>query len=675
MKKNYLTIGLLALSFSAQAQMTTTPKVLCHVDAGATFYVGKGALVYNGGGLQVKDTGLWQNHGNVMVVASDAANDVFRTLTSTGGDKAEGATSGGTIVNKLNEPTAYASVNIKDDPATTTVDESSVYTYGQLYISGVAQDNIKGIVNQEYRNVNHGAYQQIALPFFGKTLSTLSTDLGKTFTTQRWSQNEILKWDNANVIFHHFTNLGTQLSDGTGYYILGNKYNTTLDVSTVTRTIQGVPYADGAAMTKTLQNGGNGLNFGSYGQNTNQYNEKYYSYVWDSFDIARGQAAWNATTFGKNTYQFGNPFLTNLDLRNIFINEGAGGDGVHLTNIYGIRVEQGQGSIQYSQTTGGGASTERFVTWDTANNVPVGSVDWLIVRPGSVFTIKLIDNATAETLDLNKLRRFNYIPRTTVAYSVTAAKNSSSSTVKQLGVIALDANGNELGVTYYAVSPNYTSGHANTTIRQTAAGSNDVIGTYEEAITGGYDTNFTNTYWLNINEANEVDFNGKAIPMVMYSDLIKSLKFEVRENAELVPSGTHNLSAGEGFFYKLANGNVMPISQGQIIPVTAVNSGTEANLYYGQPNSTVLGTQNTVKPSRTMVIFNPQIDQYVVRFDPNWKKADVQVFDMSGKLIFGKDKINTSADFVIELDKANKSVYVVSVTSETGEKINTKIIR
>lgn len=665
MKKKLLAIGLLAIGYSAQAQVTTpSPKVISHIDTGATLYVGKGALMYNGGGLQVKDSGVLENHGNIMVVATDATNDVFRTLNGTA-DKPEGGTVGGTFVNKLNEATAYVDSN--------TTAAGDKYTYGQLYISGISQGNIKGIVNQEYRNVNHGAYQQIAMPYFGKTLSTLSGELGKTFTNVRWSQNEILKWNNTNVVFDHFTNLGSQLSDATGYYILGNKNNNTLNVSTTTRTIQGVPYADGTGMVKTLVDAGFGLQFGTSGQTINQYNEKYNTYVWDSFDIARGQAAWNATTFGKNTYEFGNPFMTNLDLRNIFINEGAGGDGVFLNKIYGIRVEQGAGTVTYQQGVGGGASTERFVTYDTATSTFVGDVQWLIVRPGSVFTIKIVDN-TSQTLDFNTLRRFNYTPRTATAYSVSSAKNVTQS-VKQLGVIALDANGNELGTAYYAVSPNFSTGHATTTVRQAAAGSNDVIGTYEEALAGGYDNNFINTYWLHINEANEVDFKGKAIPMVMYSDQIASLKFEVRENAELIPNGVHDLSSGIGFYYKLANGNAMPISQGQIIPVTAVAAGTEGDLYYGAPSNLVLATENSIKPSRTMVIFNPQIDNYVVRFDSTWKNAKVQVFDMSGKLVISREKINTSSDFVIELDKANKNVYMVTVTSETGEKVNSKIIR
>jgi hypothetical protein len=33
-----------------------------------------------------------------------------------------------------------------------------------------------------------------------------------------------------------------------------------------------------------------------------------------------------------------------------------------------------------------------------------------------------------------------------------------------------------------------------------------------------------------------------------------------------------------------------------------------------------------------MVVYNPAISNYIVRFDPSWKKADIEVYDMSGKL-------------------------------------------
>lgn len=649
MRKNLLTIGLLSLTVSIQAQ------ILFHVDNTAKMYVSKGTLVYNGGGMQIKNSGNIENHGNFMVVGS--ATDVFKTIDAANADKTE-ANGGGNFVNKLNEPTAYGTYTNSTTPA---------YTYGQLFISGIPQANITGIVDQEFRALKHGTYQQIGLPFYDKTASTLSAELGKTFSTSRYSQNAILYYDNTNVVSRHFIDLNTKLgvaNPGTTYYMLGGLG---LDVSTATRTLKGRPLTDIGA-TVTLQNAGNGVNFGTGGNALNIYGEKYNTYVQDGNHIASGGTAWDGS-FGKNWYQYANPFLTNLDLTHIAYNEGVNGDGVNLTKILGVRIEPS--GVSTTTTGGTGSAAYKFLTF--SSGVPTGDVPYTIIRPLGTVAIKLSDNTTADQLNFSNLRRFNYYSRdASTNYSVAASKNTNNGTVKQLGVIGLDINGNEVARTYYVVYPNGTTGHSINAKTQVTNSSGNLLGTFEEAQNGGYDNNYTSVYWLYINEANESTFQGKNIKMVNYDlNRIKSYKFEIRENAGLVASGTHQLSAGIGFYYKAPNGTVLPANQDAVIPV----SGAEYDLYYGLPDS-VLGTEATTsKPSRTMVIYNPEITNYIVRFDPNWKKADIEVYDMSGKLVISKKSVNTSADFVIELDNSIKNSYVVKIVSDKGETVNTKILK
>ena len=162
MKKNLLAIGMLASAVGFNAQ------VLTHVDNTAVLYVGDGALMYNGGGLQTKGSGILDVHGNVMV--EGAGSDVVRTLDASGNALTSAA---GNIVLRLNNPAA---------PTTST--------YGQLYIQGIPQTNLTGFVSKEFRTPAHGSgnyFQQIALPFNGKALSTLSTEFAKTFGTTRWT--------------------------------------------------------------------------------------------------------------------------------------------------------------------------------------------------------------------------------------------------------------------------------------------------------------------------------------------------------------------------------------------------------------------------------------------------------------------------------------------------------
>ncbi|WP_139422214.1 T9SS type A sorting domain-containing protein [Chryseobacterium mulctrae] len=667
MKKNLLTIGLLAISLSVQAQ-----NILMHVDTAAKMYVSQGTLVYNGGGLQMKATGSIENHGNFMVVGT--STDSFKTINASDDNKLE-ADGGGNFVNKLNQENNFALHNIPDDLSTPAVDESKRYTYGQLYISGIPQGNITGIVDQEYRQIRQGDYQQMGIPFYDKTISTLSAELGKTFNTTRYSKNEILFYDNFAAVSKSVTSLnskfGTSLPSTT-YLMIGGLG---LDANTQTRTIKGRPFSDSDVnLTLNLHDGGAGANFGNGGYGVNQYNEYYNSYLHDPYEIGSGGQYW-AGDFGKNIYQFSNPFLTNLDLRNIAYSENTGTtDNNNLSQLYAVRVEPS--GVQYTSSSGSGSTgTYKSITFNAG--APTGDVDYVMIRPFGTFVMKLNDNVTGpdKAFDFRSLRRFNYLPRTeSTNYNVAAAKNTTTGTVKQLGIIALDGDGNEVGRTYYVVYPNGTTGHSADSKTQIVGYSTDLINTYEEAPNGGYDMNYTNSYWLYINEANETNFLGKNIKLVNYDlNRAKSYKFEVRENAVLVANGTHQLSTGIGFYYKAQNGTLQPINQGATTSVTHA----EYDLYYGEPSSSsVLNTENVnTKPSRTVVVYNPEITNYIVRFDPNWKKADIQVYDMSGKLIISKKDVSASKDFVIELDGSIKNSYLVKIVADSGEMVNTKILK
>jgi hypothetical protein len=659
MRKSLFAIGLLAISYSVQAQ------ILCHVDTNANMYVSEGTLVYSGGGVQTKGNGLLDVHGNVMVVGS--ATDSFKTIDAAGADK----TDGGNIILRLNTPGSFATS-----------------TYGQLYIDGLSQSNISGIVTKEYRTTSNGSgnyFQQVALPFSGKAYNSLSTEVGKTFNTGRYD-NPILKWDNANAVSITTLNLAPTSTtwDASGYYMLkvkNNDWNPSAPATGNVFNINGKPYAPYAGAI-TLQNAGksnvgaSNVVFGTNGNALNQYNEKYNTYLDDSFEFTTNP--WSGT-FGQNFYQFGNPFLTNLDLANIGYTESVtGSDGNAVRNIWGIEYDPGTIVTLPSGSTY--ATASKVVTFlPTGDGVApaIGDVDLLVIKPMQSFKIKLRDN-TAQTLNFNTLRRFKSTARTAgVNYDVTAAKMSTgknvTNTVKQLGVIGLDANGKELSRTYYVVSPGLTTGHqiSAATSVQSSAGKN-IIGTFEESLNGGYDNNNTN-YWLYINEANENNFQGKNVKLVnYYLDQVKSYKFEIRENAALIPAGAHQLSSGIGFYYKAENGNLIEAKQGDVVAVT----NEEANLYYGEPSNITLAVENkAATASRTLVVYDPSITNYIVRFDPKWKKADIQVYDMSGKLVISKKAVETSRDFVIELDGSVKNSYVVKIVSDKGETVNTKILK
>lgn len=638
MKKKLLAVGVFLFGLSANAQLT-------YVGNTALVTVTPSTLFYNGGGMQVAGTGQFNNYGNVMIVGVPGT-DKFQTVSGSP-----------SFVLKLTTPASYATSS-----------------YGQLYISGLLQGDITGNVYKEYRDTKQGTYQQVGLPFYNKTLNTLSTELGKTFSNTRYSKNEVLKYD-ANYVVAMNTAISTATTNGTDYYMLGSRgLDTSLPPSATFPTgvysLVGIPYSEN--ITQTLSGAASNVpgGFGTGGYGRNIYNEYFNSYLQDNWDVA---TPWTGT-FGKNIYQYSNPYFTNLDLSGIYLKtpNAAGsdvdGDGNDISNIKGIRINPG---TVISDNSGTYSTTAQYVSFPTTGSIAVGDVDKLVIKPLQTFVIKLTDNTSA-TLKFANLRRFGSTARTVTSYSVTAAKNAgSANSMKQLGVIALNAAGEEMGRTYFVVYDNGVSGHTENANTQVQNNSDNVIGTYEEnAVEGGVDNAYSSLYWLYINEVNEKDFKGKAVPLNLYNSGIKSLKFEMRENEALLDNGVQNLSTGIGFYYKANNGSVAEISQGMSIPV----SSDQYSLFYGEPSST-LGTDNAAnKPSRTQIVYNPSIDNYIVRFDSGWKKADIQVYDMSGKLVLAKKSVSTNEDFVLQLPKGN-TAYVVTVISEKGVKATAKIIR
>lgn len=640
MKKNLI----LAASLLSGVVIAQTP--LFQVGDGSKFFVEENALVYNGGGVQTIGTGLYDIKGNVMVVGT--STDGFKTLTDTGGGN---RTEGGNFILRINN-----------------ADNTS---YGQLYIAGLTQNYVTGIVDKEFRTSNHGTgkyYQQVALPFYNKTFTSLGSELGKTIDPKRYSVNEILVYDNLKVVSLNIPSAAT--TNPTAYYMVGSK---DYDYASKISTLKGVPFTEDNVVDVALKDAGKDITFGTNGTATNQYRERYNSYLQDAFDFGTG--AYNNSNYGKNLYQFGNPFFTNLDLSKIGYVETVGGDGNQLLAIQGIRYDPG--TVQTLENGSTFSTGAKMVTFSSGSTSPAGDVNGMLIKPMQTFVIKLTDqandetNSTNNTLNFKTLRRFNSSLRSAgVKYDVTAARGTNSgNTLKQLGIKGLDAAGNEIARAYYVVYPEATTGHTTRATTQATNSSSNLIGTFEEdAVNGGYDSNYTGKYWLYINEANEHDFVGKAIPFRIYGSEVKSLRFDILENT--VPLGTdeHRLSTGIGFYYQGATGGRVEIRQGQTIPVTA----NSYSLFYG--NEGVLSSADTLKPSRTMVVYNPAVDDYVVRFDPIWKQANINVYDMSGRLVQSITKVKTGADYPLVLPK-EKATYLVTAVSEQGEVMNTKILR
>lgn len=653
MKVNLFIVALLAVSSFSFAQTKPGMTVL----PSTTMYVMPSTLVYNTGSLKTKGTGKYDIKGNFMVVMTTSA-DSIRTVDATG--KTDMLT-GGNIVLRWNEP---------GNPLSTS--------YGQLYISGIPQTQITGIVDKEFESPKHGSYQQFSLPFYSARLDSVSNQLGAGLTfssAARYSGSGALYWNNTNVVAESIVKPSAQFTDGTTYFMLGTASLT----PTTLHTLRGVPYAE--VGTKTLS--GAGATFGkSYGTNLNKYGEAYKTYVQDFFSMPTNAVTdtFAISGYGQNIYQFGNPYLTNLDLSQIGTTEAAGGtttDGNAIGSLQGIIVNPKAGSV--SSTSSGtliSSSPPLVVTF--TNGVTVGDKDSLIVKPNQTFILKLNGTSSLETLNFNTLRRFASTARAaSTPYSVVAnampkllkSSVSSNNSVKQLGVYALDANENYIGKTFLVVYPTASTGvpvAASTEFRGTL--SNPAIATYEEdPAKGGINPNISTL--LYINEVNDA-FAGKPVAMTL-NDNIKYLRFDLAENANSVGSGQ---TIGEGFYYTDANGDSHSIVQGQTDAVTIPANSTIFNLFYGEPLTSTTGVINDSEGTTT-INYSKTDDMYKVNFASSWKDASIKVVDMNGRLFLAKSKISTNEVYEIPMENQNTGVYIVTVTSNTGQRVIAKIIR
>lgn len=658
MKKNLLTLSLVGVCAFVNAQLT-------YVGNGALVHIQDKALVYSGGGVKLDGTAKVNTIGDFMVVTPSQSFEVAQT-------------------------------------ADFRLRYSSPSVYGQLYIKNMPQDNITGKVNKEYVEPIHGitGRQQVALPFYNYSIADLQSTLpflnltnSALNTYGRWNKTSAFKWNNSSSAFDQLTTSLSAVGKATDYYILPRRLNTsaltyawdtTVTVENPTADLDGTTGAAGTinSMKKifsgipvsdqnvddtqvTLSNAFTG-NYGINGNAVNIYNERYNSYLDDPFVTPK----WSAD-YGRNVYQYGNPYLTNLDLSQINLNE-SNGDDVYIPNIKGFFMYEAGilNSLAGTTYNNGGGTTGRAVTFDSSS-LPVGAVlSDLMVKPMQEFIIKLRNNNTAN-INFNNLRRFSQTPRTAATYSLTAARlaNSqakvSASTTKQLMVVLTDVNDIILDKTFYVVNEDAKTGFSPEFATMQATTSSSSLFTREELSTGGADASAN--YNLYINEANEKDFAGKEISLVVNNANAAKLKFFLIEGGKLVED-KGILSNGKSFYYS-NNGTLTKIKSGDTFSLT--NTNFTYGLFYEQPAG-VLGTSELLK-GQTIVAKKDQ--GYIVRFNKNWKQADIEVYTSAGQLLHSAKKVSTYDDYKLPLDNLTNGVYIVKIKSNDGEIVTKKVIK
>lgn len=653
--------------------------ILTYVGNSALVTVQSNTLVYNGGGLQTAGSAVVNNSGNIMI----------------NGVAADGLTIAPTT-----------SFNLKFNGA---------QSYGQLYIKDIPQGNISGKVNKEFRaDVNSGttAKQQVGLPFFNYKISDLVSNItnspsntagnylnvtnGSNNSAGRFSPSSVFKWNNAKARFDQIVSGGdlTTVNVGTAldYYIIPRRNSAGTEVWDAANTgnvttFSGIPVSDiTTVQSLSLTGAAAGISFGFNGSAANYFGEKYRTYLDDPFQSKTGNGGNWDTNYGKNLYQVANPFLTNIDLKYIGQAETTNSDGNAIPNLQGVAYYTS--GLTWTKASGTGypsenntgssngtagitivmtASSGVFQAGDIGNNR-------LIIKPMGEFMIKLsTDNGSnpASKIDFTALRRFSNVSRNNTTDTTNPTSRTADGTdipadkiVKQLAVIMYDSDSLEIGRTYYAISPSAITGNnPGNTLLQAYNGDDSIIYTKEENINGGEDTNIITK--LYINEANEIDFKSKEVPLyINYTTSPYYLVFEVYEKGERMPNG---LSNGNHFYLKDSQGQLFKIDDGSSF---SLSGNQNLGLYYQKPDATLLA--ESVLASQTFIA--KKDSHWVVRFAKNWNKATVEVYSVAGQLMSSKSNISTSTDYLIPVNYQAKGVFVVKATSEKGEVVIKKIV-
>ena len=65
----------------------------------------------------------------------------------------------------------------------------------------------------------------------------------------------------------------------------------------------------------------------------------------------------------------------------------------------------------------------------------------------------------------------------------------------------------------------------------------------------------------------------------------------------------------------------------------------------------------------------------IVRFNKNWKQADIEVYSSVGQLLHSAKKVSTYDDYKLPLDNVTNGVYIVKIKSNDGEIVTKKVIK
>jgi len=687
MKKNLLALFALGAIYSAYAQDT-------NINDAVIVKVNPNTLFYNGGNVNVSTSstsGTTEkiiNEGNIQVKGG------FTNQNSIGKN----------FVNKYTSSTSY----------------------GQLIITETSTVSGPIAMERSKIDVSSNEYYPFGLPYQGEKIEDIINKITGTTTYQGYClldtncgnnryQQTLLAWDVKQTEYDHVPT-GTQVSAGSNYTIntMNGGFKTFLQSITAASKFATFGKPNNKALVLNGVESGirnkskaefSDLTWGQWKKLTNNYNETYESYL-------NNNAPDTNSRYGKNLHRFSNPYTSNIDLSDVSIANSwiklvvngvvKGPTETFEPTVIKFRVNKLPDNyiVDWSSQSGStNTNTTRISAYlqkAASGTTPyfwAGNPDALIVKPFEYFEIDYYtmlkanngnSNIVTSNFNISDKQKtfssdFSSKGNTTGVYakgSTTSSSFSNNETLKAKGLIAgndftqlelfLLKNNNILGDAAYLVNANFygTGNSTSTSILK------NPIFFFEEKADG---TVVADSQTL-LNQFNSADYIGKPLA-IGFNDLIEGDSYTVnlRLFEQSILNRVDKLTLGKYYLLDKVKNEVTEITADTQIKFTAnANSNKQFELYWNEkPSGSTLGTDNLEKLNTTY-LYNYN-DNKFVRFENKNTSANIEIFDVSGRLLTKKLNVNTNVDFKLDLAKSS-GVYIVVITYKDGKVVSQKTV-
>lgn len=687
MKKSLLTLGVLALSFSANAQVF-------YSGDHSKMFVAQKALVYSGGDWMVNSNQerTVENKGDIVIVGNYKKGQIETISTAQDGKE---------FVNVYTSSNDYGQVKLLEtlgaSDARMSVERpaASDKYFGIWYpISLPYQDNI---------------------PYLMKSFGLQETDFkgdcpkDKDCGGNLRYEMTILKWNN-NEIRLDAVPTGSKLQAGDYYNLnLTDKAVNVKNNMAGNIFYKGVP--DGSAYTQIIRDrkifglapteNFNDMGYNQWKVKLNPYNESYDSYM--------GKVNTNSKVYNKNVFRFGNPYTSNLDLSaidgtNAWVRILNNGKNLTLKQAYeqdyveGFSISKRMSDYVYAWGLVDGSSNIGTPKYHKAELIyPTlqwkGSPEALLIRPTETFNLNfaILDPTPAKLgsrllqiqVDFNDNHKtFEHEPSAKNASNPELVSSYSFDNNSMGMMLAKDISYNNIqGYDFYQLevvlsknneiyaSPVYIVGGNGLSESGSKASNGSSLFVY--GINNGaiaYDSQ------KDFNEFNSDTYVGK--PLGLGFDKLENgqtyqLRFALYEDS--IFNRVEALKKGVFYLKDNATNKVTEVSPNDVINFVADESVAKRFEFYWKEVPKVEGTLSTsdIMSNKSTMVYKDG-DKRKVRFENVSNTAKVEIFSVAGTLLYSKDGVSTSTDYILDL--VSEGVYVVKVIYQNGEVRTVKVV-